>query len=195
MNSALKTLITQFKKLPWVWEKTAQRFAFFMVKESTESQKEFASILDTLKENIHYCEKCCNFSDWESCDICLNNKRNHKQICVVQTAFDVLAIEKTSSFSWVYHVLHWVLSPINNIKPENLKIKELLKRINNDEIEEIIFALSSTMEWDVTTNYIKQQIPNTIKTTHIARGVPSGSMLEYTDEITLSHALNKRTSI
>jgi len=193
LNSAIEKLINQFQQLPGVGEKTAQRFAFFMIKQGAEKQKELAKTLDVLNENLHYCPQCQNFSEGGLCQICQNDKREQSIICVVENIFDILSLEKTSSYSGLYHILHGVLSPIDGIKPSDLKIEELLARIeNNPQIKEIIFALSTTIEGETTTNFISKMIPKNIKITHLARGLPTGATLEYADEITLKLALRER---
>lgn len=166
--------------------------AFFMVKQGNSKQKTFAQVLETLFDNIHYCSVCQNFSDTDMCDICKNDKRNQKQICIVEGPFDAMAMEKTSHYDGVYHILHGVLSPIDNVKPDDLKITELVTRIKNNEAEEIIFALSPTLEGEATAHYITNLLPKNIKITHLARGLPTGASLEYSDEITLARALRDR---
>lgn len=163
-----------------------------MVKQGKNSQQNFAEALNVLDENLHYCTKCQNFSDGGLCDVCANNKRNHSQVCVTESPFDVLALENTASYEGVYHVLHGALSPIDGIRPQDLKIEELLKRFEEEEVDEVIFALSSTLEGEATAHFIKERLPENIKTTHIARGLPTGASLEYADEITLSRALRDR---
>ncbi|MBT4936613.1 recombination protein RecR [Candidatus Peregrinibacteria bacterium] len=192
-NTALKQLIEMYSALPGIGEKTAERLAFYTVKQGKDYQKSFAEVLDTLDEKIHYCKKCANFSDEELCDVCMNDKRNQRQICIVETPFDVQALERTNIYDGVYHVLHGVLSPIDGIGPENIKIQELLYRISEDpSIEEIVFALSPSLEGEATTNYIKKSFPEHIGITQLARGMPSGASVEYADELTLKRALQER---
>ena len=190
-NKAIEQLIDHFKSLPSIGEKSAQRLAFFVVKQGQKKQQEFAKNLEELYDNIHYCPNCQNFSDGGICEICANNKRDQSQICIVEGPFDALAIEKTSAYSGTYHILHGVLSPIEGIKPADLKIAELIERVEKNNIEEIIFALSPTLEGEATANYIKQQLPN-VTCTHLAQGLPTGASLEYSDELTLSRALRDR---
>ena len=192
LNSALEELVEQFKKLPGVGEKTAQRFAFFLVKQGKNKQKEFAKILDNLDDNLHYCDECQSFSNGGLCNICKSDKRDGSTICIVESVFDIIALEKTNIYSGRYHVLHGVLSPIDGIRPQDLKITELICRVKENEIKEIIFALSQTLEGEATVNYIENFLPKDIKTTHIARGIPTGASLEYADEITLARAFQDR---
>lgn len=192
MNQALEKLIHELRKLPGVGEKTAQRYAVSIIKESEDSQKSLGNIISTLGKTIKYCSQCFNFSDDSLCMICNNSKRDSKQICVVENVFDILALEKTNNFSGVYHVLHGLLSPLDRIGPEDLRIKELISRLESSEKEEIIFALSPSLEGEATYSYIKDLIPENIKTTQIARGIPTGASIEYADEITLTRALRDR---
>jgi recombination protein RecR len=191
-NTYLENLISNLKVLGGVGEKTAQRYALEIIKKGPKLQKDLGETLINLNENLKYCPQCYNFSDGGFCQICTNTKRNQFVICIVEQVFDVIVLEKMGIFEGVYHILHGVLSPIDRVKPEDLKIKELLKRIEQKDISEIIFALSPSLEGEATINYIKNLLPKNIKITQIAQGVPSGANLEYTDEITLKRAFQDR---
>jgi len=191
-NKAIQELINHFKKLPGIGEINAQRFVFSVIKKGSDEQKKFGECLLNLDKNINYCPLCQGFSDHDLCEICNNKKRNSQQICVIENVFEIIPMEKTGIYTGVYHVLHGVLSPIDGIKPEDLKIKELLERIKKHSCTEIIFALSTTLEGEATVHYIKNLLPSHIKITHLARGLPTGASLEYADEITLRQALNDR---
>lgn len=192
-NTALKKLIEMYHALPGIGEKTAERLAFYTVKQGENYQKSFAQVLDTLYEKLHYCKQCMNFSDEELCDLCQNGKRNTKTLCIVETPFDVQVLERTHSFDGLYHVLHGVLSPIDGIGPDDIKIQELLFRLSeNAEVEEVIFALSPSLEGEATYSYIKKMLASHIQVTQLARGMPSGASIEYADEITLKRAMQER---
>ncbi|PCI25104.1 recombination protein RecR [Candidatus Peregrinibacteria bacterium] len=191
-NSHIKALIEKLCILPGVGEKTAERYAFGLVKMDINKQKTLGTLIHTLDENIHYCPECQNFSDEHICEICENTERNQTILCIVETPFDVLAIEKTSVFKGKYHVLHGILSPIDGVRPDNLKIKELMIRLQEHPVNEIIFALSPSLEGDATMNYIKKELPGTIQCSHIARGIPTGASIEYADHLTLIHAFQDR---
>lgn len=193
LPSALEKLISEFEKLPGVGPKTAQRLSFYLLKQNQENLVEFASSLSNLKKNIMLCSECQNLTETSPCAICCNAQRDHSLICVVEQAYDVIALEKTHEFNGVYHVLHGAISPINNIGPEDLKIRELLDRVNRGKIKEIILSTNPNLEGEATAMYIAKLIkPSGIKITRIGRGLPTGSDLEYADELTLLNALKGR---
>lgn len=196
-SPSIEKLIESFAKLPSIGNKTAARLAFHMLNASEEETQEFINSIINAKKNLKYCSKCYNISDTDPCPICANPKRDHSSICVVEDVRDVIAMERTHEFKGVYHVLHGSISPMNGIGPENIKIKELLNRIAEDEqIKEIIIATNPRVEGEATAMYLSKLIkPFKIKVTRIANGVPVGGDIEYADEITLTKALEGRREI
>ena len=188
-----------FERLPGIGKKTAQKLAFSVLKMSKESAHDFANAIINAHEKVHYCSQCYNFTDKEICDICTDNSRDKSIICVIEDTRDLEAIEKTHEFTGLYHVLHGVISPLNGIGPDEIRIKELLTRINNinnTKIKEIIMATNPTVEGETTSMYISKLIRDPeIKITRLAYGVPVGATLEYADEVTLSRALLGRNEI
>lgn len=189
-------LIEEFEKLPGIGHRTAQRLAFFMLNSPYESVESLANALVDARKKIKYCSSCQNISDSDLCSVCSNAKRNANVICVVEGPKDVVAMERTREFKGIYHVLHGAISPIEGIGPNDIKIKELLERIKNNDIEEVIVATNPNIEGEATAMYISKLLkPLGIKTTRIAHGIPIGGDLEYTDEVTLSKALEGRREI
>ncbi len=195
-SPSIEKLIESFEKLPSIGHKTAQRLAFYMLDISEEEAKEFTDSIINAKKNLHFCSKCFNISDTDPCNICNNPKRDEGIICVVEDVRDVIAMERTHEFNGVYHVLHGSISPMNGIGPDNIKIKELLTRIMDGNIKEIILATNPRVEGEATSMYISKLVkPLGVKVTRIARGIPVGGDLEYTDEITLTKALEGRSEM
>ena len=195
-SPSIEKLVESFEKLPSIGHKTAQRLAFYMLDLSDEEIKEFTDSIINAKKNLKYCSKCFNITDNDPCLICSNPKRDESIICVVEDVRDVIAMERTHEFNGVYHVLHGSISPMNGIGPNDIKIKELMSRIGQTEIKEIILATNPRVEGEATAMYISKLVkPFGIKTTRIARGIPIGGDLEYTDEITLTKALEGRNEI
>ncbi len=195
-SPSIEKLIESFEKLPSIGHKTAQRLAFYMLDLSNEEAEEFTNSILNAKKNLHFCSKCFNISDTDPCNICSNPKRDQSIICVVEDVRDVIAMERTHEFKGVYHVLHGSISPMNGVGPDDIKIKELLNRLMNGEVKEIILATNPRVEGEATSMYITKLVkPLGIKTTRIARGIPVGGDLEYTDEITLTKALEGRSEI
>ena len=195
-SPSIEKLIQSFEKLPSIGHKTAQRLAFYMLDLSDEEIKEFTDSIINAKKNLKYCTKCYNLSDTDPCSICGNAKRDQSQICVVEDVRDIIAMERTHEFKGVYHVLHGSISPMNGIGPEDIKIKELLARLMDGQVKEVILATNPRVEGEATAMYISKLVkPFGIKTTRIARGIPIGGDLEYTDEITLTKALEGRNEI
>ncbi len=193
LPSALEKLISEFEKLPGVGPKTAQRLSFYLLKQNQENLVEFANALSNLKKNIMLCGECQNLTETSPCSICRDSRRDHSLVCVVEQSYDVIALEKTREFKGVYHVLHGAISPINNVGPEDLKIRELLDHINHGKVKEIILSTNPNLEGEATAMYIAKLIkPLGIKITRIGRGLPTGSDLEYADELTLLNALKGR---
>ncbi|MCK8826696.1 recombination mediator RecR [Natroniella acetigena] len=192
----LAELIGQLTKLPGVGPKTAQRLAFYILNmEKSEVDQLGGSILK-IKGKLTYCSSCHNLTQDDPCYICKDSKRNKEVICVVENAKDIIAMEKTGEYSGVYHVLHGAISPIDGLGPDDIKINDLLNRIENDVIEEIIIATDPNVEGQATAMYISKLLkPLNIKVTRIAHGLPVGGDLEYADEVTLSKALEGRQEI
>ncbi len=196
-SPSIEKLIEAFEKLPSIGNKTAVRLAFHMLNASQEEIDEFTSAIINAKKSLKYCSNCYNISDTDPCPICGNAKRDMTSICVVEDVRDVIAMERTHEFKGTYHVLHGSISPMNGIGPDDIKIKELLNRINNNSnIKEIILATNPRVEGEATAMYISKLVkPLGIKVTRIAHGIPVGGDLEYTDEITLMKALEGRREL
>ncbi len=194
-SPSIEKLIESFERLPSIGHKTAARLAFHILDASEEETNAFITSIQNAKKNLKYCSKCYNISDSDPCDICSNPKRDENIICVVEDVRDIIAIERTHEFKGVYHVLHGSISPMNGVGPEDIKLKELLTRINPD-IKEVIIATNPRVEGEATAMYISKLLkPLGVKTTRIAHGIPIGGDLEYTDEITLSKALEGRREL
>lgn len=195
-SPSIEKLIESFEKLPSIGHKTAQRLAFYMLDLSQQEVEDFTNSILNAKKNLHFCSKCFNISDTDPCNICSNTKRDESTICVVEDVRDVLAMERTHEYNGVYHVLHGSISPMNGVGPDDIKIKELLTRVMDGNVKEIILATNPRVEGEATSMYISKLVkPLGIKTTRIARGIPVGGDLEYTDEITLTKALEGRSEI
>lgn len=193
---ALAKLIEKFESLPGIGSKTAQRLAYHVLNMSDTQAEDFAKAITEAHEKIKYCSVCCNFSEEELCPICKNESRDKSVICVVESPRDAMSMESTREFQGTYHVLHGAISPLNNIGPDQLYIKELLARLNNSEVTEVIMATNATIEGDATAMYISRLLkPLGIKTTRLAYGIPVGSDLEYADEVTLARALEGRNEL
>lgn len=186
-------LINQFTKLPGVGKKTAQRYAYKIIDMSPDDAKAFAESILDCKKKVRYCSVCGNFSEEETCDIC--KKRDHNVICVVKEPKDVIALEKLREYKGVYHVLHGVISPMDGIGPNDIRIKELLARVGGD-VTEVIIATNPDVEGDATAMYIAKLLkPLGVTVTRLAHGIPIGGEIEYTDEVTLSRAFIERKQI
>lgn len=187
----LAKLVNAFSKLPGIGGKTALRLAYHIISAPQEDVDELKTALTEVKQKIKYCSVCGNFSETDLCDICRDQRRDKTTICVVKDPRDVIAMEKTGTYRGVYHVLHGTISPIDNIGPDDIRIKELLSRLN--DVQEIILATNPDVEGDATAVYIARLLkPFNIKTTRIAHGIPIGGDLEYIDEVTLSKAIDGR---
>ena len=192
---SISKLIEEFSKLPGIGPKTAQRLAFFVLNMQEADVRAFSEALINAKTNIKYCSVCGNLTDEDPCQICRNTSRDSEVICVVEEPRDVIAMEKTREFRGLYHVLHGAISPLEGVGPDDIKIKELLKRLTPDT-KEVIIATNPNVEGEATAMYISRLIkPIGIKVTRIAHGVPVGGDIEYTDEVTLSKALEGRREI
>jgi len=194
-SKLIEEAVAEVSKLPGIGKKTALRLVLHLLKQPLENSAALADALVNLRTNITYCKICHNISDSTTCSICLSNRRDRTLICVVEDMPDVLAIENTAQYSGLYHVLGGVISPVGGIGPSELKIESLLKRIPESEVVEIILALSPTMEGDTTAFYLTRKLKDfNLKISTIARGVPIGGELEYTDEITLGRSIVGRTN-
>lgn len=194
-SSHINRLIEQFSRLPGIGAKSAQRLAFHIIHMPKEQVVQLTAAIQEARENVQYCKECCTLTDREICPICENPKRNHQQIMVVENTRDLAAYEKTGKFEGVYHVLHGAISPILGIGPDDIKLKELMHRLQGD-VDEVIIATNSSLEGETTAMYISKLIkPTGIKVTRIASGVPVGGDLEYIDEVTLLRALEGRVEL
>ena len=194
--ATLAKLIEQFERMPSIGHKTAQRLAFYVLDMSKEQANNFAKAILDAHEKIHRCSVCCNLSEDELCPICSKIGRDKSVVCVVEDPRDVIAIERTHEFNGTYHVLNGVISPLNGVGPEELSIKELIARMGDGEIKEVIMATNPTVEGEATAMYISRLLkPLGVATTRLAYGVPVGADLEYADEVTLLRALEGRQEI
>lgn len=192
----LDRLIEQFERLPGIGSKTAQRLAYFVLNMPASQAKEFSDAIINAHEKIKHCEICCNFSDAEKCPVCRSDSRDKSVICVVETPRDAAAIEGTDEYHGTYHVLHGVISPLNGIGPDQLSIKQLLSRLNTEEVKEVIMATNPTVEGEATAMYISRLLkPLGLKITRLAYGIPVGGDLEYADDMTLARALEGRSEL
>ena len=191
----ISKLIEQLSRLPGIGPKTAQRLAFHIISMPKEQVSQLAEAIQGAKENVQYCKNCCTLTDKELCPICSNPNRNPKVIMVVETPRDLAAYEKTKKYDGVYHVLHGAISPMRGIGPDDIRLKELMQRLQGD-VDEVIIATNSSLEGETTAMYISKLIkPTGIKVSRIASGVPVGGDLEYIDEVTLLRALEGRVEL
>lgn len=191
----INKLIEELSRLPGVGAKSAQRLAFHIINMPKDEVSGLANAMISAKENVHYCKECFTLTDNELCPICADEKRDHKTIMVVEQTRDMAAYEKTGKYNGVYHVLHGAISPMLGIGPSDIKLKELIKRLEKD-VDEVIIATNSNLEGETTAMYISKMIkPTGIKVTRIASGVPVGGDLEYIDEVTLLRALDGRIEL
>jgi len=193
---SIEQLSEQFAQLPGIGRKTAHRLALYVVKMQREEVVTLARALVNVKDKVRYCSVCSNITEADPCPICSNTKRERSVVCVVEEPTDVLALERTNEFRGLYHVLGGALSPLDGIGPEDLRIKELLQRLGESNVEEIILALNPNVEGEATTLYLSKLLkPLGMKVTRIARGLPVGTDLEFADEATLSRALEGRIAV
>ena len=189
----LQRLIDEFRRLPGIGQKSAQRLAFYVLRSPRDQAAALASALTDVKDNLGICVECNNISDAELCPYCRDPNRDHSQICIVEEPHSILQVETTRSFNGVYHVLHGSISPLRGIGPEQLKIKGLLDRIGKEDVTEIILANNPTVEGEATAVYLSRLLkPLGIKVTRIAMGIPVGSDLEFADEVTMLKSLENR---
>ncbi len=192
----VEKLIEQFERLPGIGYKTAQRLAFFVLDLPKDQAEEFAKAILDAKQTVHTCKVCQNLTDGEICSICSDPMRDKGLICVVTDPKDVVALERTREYKGLYHVLHGVISPLNGIGPDQLRIKELLQRVADEDIREVIMATNPDTEGEATAMYLSRLLkPFGVAVTRLAYGVPVGGHLEYADEVTLTRALEGRTHI
>ena len=198
-NDPIRTLVSQFARLPGIGEKTASRLVYAMIRGDRDSMRALADALVHVANNIHECTRCCAVSaDVGECKDCRNSARNDTQLCVVADVQDMLALERTSEFSGRYHVLHGSLAPLEGIGPEELRVKELLRRLSgaDQQIEELILANPPTVDGEATALYLARQLKGTVpKITRIASGIPVGGDLQYADRLTLGRAMNARRAL
>ena len=192
----INQLIEQFAKLPGIGNKSAQRLALHIINMPKDHVERFAQIMVDAKNHIHYCKSCYTLTDEEECPICANPKRDHSTIMVVENTRDLAAYEKTGKYEGVYHVLHGAISPMLGIGPDDIRLKELMQRLQSEDIKEVIIATNSSLEGETTAMYISKLIkPTGIRVSRIASGVPVGGDLEYIDEVTLLRALEGRVDL
>ena len=192
-SSLLENAVNEFAKLPGIGRKTALRLVLFLLKQPEPEVEAFGNAFIQLRKEIIYCKVCHNISDTEICRICGNPSRDHETVCVVENIKDVMSVENTQQFRGLYHVLGGIISPMDGIGPSNLEIESLVQRVKDEQVKEVIMALSTTMEGDTTNFYIFRKLaPLNIKVTTIARGVAIGDELEYADEVTLGRSILNR---
>ncbi|MGN1090662.1 MAG: recombination mediator RecR [Huintestinicola sp.] len=192
----LVLLAEQFAKLPGIGMKTAQRLAYYVIGMSKEDAKAFADAIINAHSTVKECEVCCNLTDGGVCPVCSDLRRDHSTVCVVETPKDITAFERTNEYHGVYHVLHGLISPLDGISPDMIRVKELLARVSNGDIKEVIMATNPTVEGEATAMYISKLLkPMGIKVTRLAFGLPIGGTLEFADEVTLFKALENRNEI
>jgi len=192
-SKLLSNVVDEISRLPGIGKRSALRLALYLLKQPKENTLLLSKSLERFRTEIDYCQKCHNLSETPICEICSNEKRNNKLICVVEDIRDVMAIESTNQYNGLYHVLGGIISPIEGIGPNDLNIDSLVEKVKSNKVEELIFALSSTLEADTTNFYIYKAIsPYNIKISAIARGISVGDELEYADEVTLGRSISRR---
>jgi len=195
-NNSLSNLIDQLHRLPGIGRKTAQRLAFYIIKDSTEEAGELANAIMDVKNKIRYCNQCFNITESEKCSICNNPNRDGKTICVVEDVVDIIAIEKSNEYQGIYHVLGGVISPLAGVSPDDLYLKELINRIETEDVEEILLAINPSTEGEATMIYLSKLLkPYNKRITRIASGVPFGAHLEFIDNATIGRAILSRRDV
>jgi recombination protein RecR len=196
MHGIIENLIQELTKLPGIGRKSAQRLAFFILSMPPDDAMGIARAIETVKEKARFCSQCYNITDNEVCEICSDDSRDRKRICVVEEPSNILVIERVKGFHCLYHVLLGALSPIDGITPERLKIRELIERVRDNGIEEVIIATNPNTKGEITAQYIKETLASSpVKVTRIAYGLPMGSDIEFADEVTLGKALEGRREL
>ncbi len=192
----IEELIREISSLPGIGPKSAERISLCILSKNESEVEKFVNIIQKAKENMHLCPVCFNITDKERCNVCTDSKRNHSIICVVEEVRDLFAIEKGKYYDGVFHVLHGRIDPMNHISPENLKMKELVKRVSEEDVKEIIIATNPNFNGDITALYIQRLLkPYDIKITRIATGLPKGTEIDFVDSVTLSMAIKDRKEI
>lgn len=194
-SALLETAVNEFAKLPGIGKKTALRLVLHLLKQEAENVQHFSSVLSRMRTEIKFCHRCHNVADADICSICANSMRKKDVICVVENIRDVIALESTQQFNGTYHVLGGVISPLDGVGPSQLNIETLINRAQKEEVLEIIFALSPTIQGDTTIYYIQKKLPAITRVTTISRGIAFGGELEYADEMTLARSLQNRLPI
>lgn len=196
LTSPLEKLVKSLKRFPGVGEKTATRFAFFILNANQHEIDELVRNIVKVKRDLRLCSECFHLTDNDLCGICSDKRRDRSRICVVESPLDLLAIEKSGDFRGIYHVLHGVMSPLDGIGPEEIRLNELISRLGSESVEEIILALNPTVEGEATASFIKDRLKQSkVIISRIAYGIPVGGSLEYSDPLTLSRALQNRTNL
>lgn len=196
MISPLEKLIKCLKKFPGVGEKTATRYAFFILNANPGEIDDLIKAIETVKKDLRLCSRCFHLTDQDLCDICRDQRRDESRICVVESPLDLMAVEKSGQFKGVYHVLHGVMSPLDGIGPEEIRLTELVSRVKQNGVKEVILALNPTVEGEATASFIRDQLKETgVSVSRIAYGIPVGGSLEYADPLTLFRAFEHRTKI
>jgi len=192
-TDAISKLVQEFNKLPGIGPKSAQRITYYLLRAPDEQARLLAEVLLSLRQKINLCSTCCNVTESDPCPICRNQQRDTSQICIVEQPQDILALEHTGIYRGLYHVLHGAISPTEGIGTEDIRIRELLSRLQNNTVEEVILATNTNLEGEQTAMYLHQLIsPLGIRVTRLARGLPYGTELEYADDVTLTRALEGR---
>jgi len=195
-SSLLENAVAEFAKLPGIGKKTALRMVLHLIKQDVETVKHFSEVVEKMRSEIKFCQRCFNVSDGDICSICSNSMRKQEMICVVENIRDVIAIEGTQQYSGTYHVLGGVISPLDGVGPDQLTIESLIQRIQKEKTAELIFALNPNIQGDTTIYYIQKKLAGTdIRITTIARGISFGGELEYADELTLGRSLQNRLPV
>ncbi len=195
-SPSLARLVQELHKLPGIGPKSAQRLAYHLIRTSEDEALALADAIAGVKRNIVFCQQCQNLTDSSPCSICNEPRRNSGQLCVVEDPLDVLAIERTHCYTGLYHVLHGVISPLNGVRPDDLKLKELFQRVGGGHVEELVIATNPTLEGEATAMYIRRNLAGMdLKITHLARGLPVGGSLEYSDDQTLTRAFQGRQEL
>ena len=193
-SDAIGRLVEEFSKLPGIGPKSAQRITFFLLRSPEEEARALAEALLSLKQKINLCSTCCNVTELDPCPICRNPQRDNSQVCIVEQPQDIIALEHTGVYKGLYHVLHGAISPTEGVGADDIRIKELLSRLQNNAVQEVILATNTNLEGEQTAMYLSRVItPLGIKVTRLARGLPYGTELEYADDVTLTRALEGRS--
>ena len=195
--SLINELINQLGRLPGIGKKSAQRLTYYLLSQPQERSRRLAETILETREKVHFCPECCNLTADKVCEICASDRRERRVVCVVESPADVIAMERSREYKGLYHVLHGAISPMQDVGPEDLHLRELLMRLrNHPEIEEVILANNPTVEGEATATYIARLLqPAGLKLSRIAQGIPMGSSIEYADEVTIGRALNGRTPL